>query len=96
MVANMVIKQPSRTASAWGRDTIQVNAIVPGWLDTELTQGARKVIPELHDNVMRRTPAGRWGSIDDLRGVAVLLSSAASAFVTGAAIAVDGGYSIQG
>jgi 2-deoxy-D-gluconate 3-dehydrogenase len=83
-------------AAAWARDHIQVNAVLPGWIDTELTEGTRREVPALHDNVLRRTPAGRWGSIDDLRGVAVFLAAPASDFVTGAAIAVDGGYSIVG
>jgi 2-deoxy-D-gluconate 3-dehydrogenase len=91
-----IVQLTKACASAWARDNIQVNAILPGWIDTELTQGARREIPGLHDSVLRRTPAGRWGSIDDLRGVAVFLSGPASDFVTGAAIPVDGGYSIQG
>jgi 2-deoxy-D-gluconate 3-dehydrogenase len=91
-----IVQLTRSCASAWARDNIQVNAILPGWIDTELTQGARREIPGLHDNVLRRTPAGRWGSIDDLRGVAVFLSGSASDFITGAAIPVDGGYSIQG
>ena len=91
-----IVQLTKSCASAWARDNIQVNAILPGWIDTELTQGARKEIPGLHDNVLRRTPAGRWGSIDDLRGVAVFLGGPASDFVTGATITVDGGYSIQG
>jgi 2-deoxy-D-gluconate 3-dehydrogenase len=91
-----IVQLTKSCASAWARDNIQVNAILPGWIDTELTQGARREIPGLHENVLRRTPAGRWGSIDDLRGIAVFLASAASDFITGAAITVDGGYSIQG
>jgi len=91
-----IVQLTRACASAWARDNIQVNAILPGWIDTELTQGARREIPGLHDSVLRRTPAGRWGSIDDLRGVAVFLGGPASDFVTGAAIPVDGGYSIQG
>ncbi len=83
-------------AVAWAKDNIQVNAVLPGWIDTELTQGARREVQGLHDNVLRRTPAGRWGTIDDMSGVAVFLASAASDFVTGTAIPVDGGYSIQG
>jgi 2-deoxy-D-gluconate 3-dehydrogenase len=83
-------------AAAWARDNIQVNAVLPGWIDTDLTQRAREEVPGLHDNVLRRTPAGRWGVGDDLAGVAVFLSSPASDFVTGTAIPVDGGYSIQG
>src|SRR5262245_25953797 len=82
-------------AVAWARDNIQVNAVLPGWTDTDLTR-ARRQYPDLNDQVLSRTPAGRWGVIDDLRGVAVFLASRASDFVTGAAIPVDGGYSIQG
>jgi 2-deoxy-D-gluconate 3-dehydrogenase len=83
-------------ATAWAGDNIQVNAVLPGWIDTELTQGARKQIAGLHDSVLKRTPAGRWGAMDDMSGVAVFLASPASDFVTGTAIPVDGGYSIQG
>ena len=83
-------------ASAWAKDGIQVNAVLPGWIDTDLTVQARKDIPGLHDRVLARTPAGRWGVPDDLSGVAVFLASPASDFITGAAIPVDGGYSIQG
>jgi 2-deoxy-D-gluconate 3-dehydrogenase len=83
-------------ATAWARDNIQVNAVLPGWIDTDLTRRARQEVAGLNDNVLRRTPAGRWGVIDDLAGVAVFLASAASDFVTGAAIPVDGGYAIQG
>ncbi|MBI2544882.1 MAG: glucose 1-dehydrogenase [Candidatus Rokubacteria bacterium] len=83
-------------ASAWAKDNIQVNAVLPGWIDTDLTVQARKDVPGLHDRVLARTPAGRWGVPDDLAGVAVFLASPASDFVTGAAIPVDGGYSIQG
>jgi 2-deoxy-D-gluconate 3-dehydrogenase len=91
-----IVQLTKSAASAWARDNIQVNAVLPGWIDTELTQGARRQVPGLHDNVLRRTPAGRWGTIDDMAGVAVFLASAASDFVTGTAIPVDGGYSIQG
>ncbi|MEK7364046.1 MAG: glucose 1-dehydrogenase [candidate division NC10 bacterium] len=83
-------------ASAWAKDGIQVNAVLPGWIDTDLTVQARKDVPGLHDRVLARTPAGRWGVPDDLSGVAVFLASPASDFITGAAIPVDGGYSIQG
>jgi 2-deoxy-D-gluconate 3-dehydrogenase len=91
-----IVQLTKSCASAWARDNIQVNSILPGWIDTELTQGARREIPGLNENVLRRTPAGRWGTIDDLGGVAIFLASSASDFITGAAITVDGGYSIQG
>jgi 2-deoxy-D-gluconate 3-dehydrogenase len=83
-------------AAGWAVDNIQVNAVLPGWIDTELTRGAREQIAGLHDNVLRRTPAKRWGVEQDMAGVAVFLASKASDFVTGTAIPVDGGYSIQG
>jgi 2-deoxy-D-gluconate 3-dehydrogenase len=83
-------------ATAWAPDNIQVNAVLPGWIDTELTQGARRQVEGLHDSVLRRTPAGRWGTIEDMAGVAVFLAGPGSDFVTGTAIPVDGGYSIQG
>jgi len=83
-------------AIAWAGDNIQVNAVLPGWIDTDLTRSAREQLPGLHDRVIARTPASRWGTGDDLGGIAVFLASAASDFVTGTAIPVDGGYSVQG
>ena len=89
------IVQLTRSAAAsWAADGIQVNAILPGWIQTELTDGARQQVPGLYERVLARTPAGRWGQPRDLAGIAVFLASAASDFVTGTAIPVDGGYSI--
>jgi len=83
-------------AIAWAPDNIQVNAVLPGWIDTDLTRSARKQVAGLQDRVVARTPAGRWGTMDDMSGVAVFLASPASDFITGTAIPVDGGYSVQG
>jgi len=83
-------------AVAWATDNIQANAVLPGWIDTDLTQRAREQIDGLHDKVLARTPAARWGAIGDFAGIAVFLSSAASDFVTGTAIPVDGGFSVMG
>lgn len=91
-----IVQLTKGLASAWARDGIQVNAVLPGWIDTDLTIQARKDVPGLHERVLARTPAGRWGVPDDLAGVAVFLAGPASDFITGAAIPVDGGYSIQG
>lgn len=91
-----VVQLTKALASAWAKDGIQVNAILPGWIDTDLTTRARAQVPDLHEKVLARTPAGRWGTPDDLAGIAVFLASGASDFVTGAAIPVDGGYSAQG
>jgi 2-deoxy-D-gluconate 3-dehydrogenase len=83
-------------ATAWADDNIQVNAVLPGWIDTELTRDARRQVTGLHERVLARTPAGRWGVPDDLAGVAVFLASAASDFITGAVIPVDGGFAAMG
>jgi 2-deoxy-D-gluconate 3-dehydrogenase len=83
-------------ACAWAGDNIQANAILPGWIDTDLTKRARVEINGLHDKVLGRTPAARWGAIDDFAGIAVFLASPASDFVTGTAIPVDGGFSVMG
>jgi 2-deoxy-D-gluconate 3-dehydrogenase len=88
------IVQLSRSlAVAWAADNIQVNAILPGWFETELTDGARAQVPGLYERVLARIPAGRWAKPQDIVGTAIWLASAASDYVTGAAIAVDGGFS---
>ena len=88
------IVQLSRSmACAWAEDNIQVNSILPGWIDTELTQQARIDLPGLNEKVLARTPVGRWGKPQELGGAAIFLASAASDFVTGVALPVDGGYS---
>lgn len=89
-----VVQFTRSIATAWAADRIQANAVLPGWIDTDLTKAARQQVPGLHDRVIARTPAGRWGMPADLGGVAVFLASPASDFITGAAIPVDGGYSI--
>ena len=83
-------------ATAWAKDNIQVNAVLPGWIDTDLTKAARQQVEGLHERVVARTPAGRWGAPDDFAGIAAFLASSASDFITGTAIPVDGGYSVQG
>ena len=89
-----IVQMTRCLATAWANDNIQVNAVLPGWIDTDLTKRAREQVRGLHQRVEDRTPAGRWGTPTDLSGVAAFLASAASDFVTGTAIPVDGGYSI--
>lgn len=90
-----IVQFTKSIALSWAADNIQANAILPGWIDTALTKTARAQVPGLNENVLNRTPAKRWGNIDDLAGTAVFLASSASDFVTGTAIPVDGGYSVQ-
>ena len=78
-------------AAAWAHDGIRVNAIAPGWIETDLTR------PLVEDQarsapILARTPLGRWGKPDDIGGVAVFLASDEARFVTGAIIPIDGGY----
>lgn len=75
-----------------GSYDIQVNALLPGWHKTEMTQHAQ--ISALGEHIRRKTPAGRWGTTGDLVGAAIFLASSASDFVTGVALPVDGGYSV--
>lgn len=72
---------------------IQVNAIAPGWIETDMTAPVRTM--PMNDEILSRTPAGRWGQPEEVAGTAVYLASPASDFVTGATILVDGGYSIR-
>ncbi len=83
-------------ATAWAADDIQVNCFLPGWVDTELTRNARREVDDLHERVLARTPAGRWGDVEDFEGLAIFLASSASNFITGAVIPVDGGFSVSG
>ena len=91
-----IVQMTKGMACAWAKDNVQVNAVLPGWIDTTLTREARQQVEGLHERVEARTPAGRWGIPQDLSGSAVFLASSASDFVTGTAIPVDGGYSVQG
>ena len=90
-----IVQLTKALAAAWAKDNIQVNAVLPGWIDTALTRHARQEVAGLHERVLARTPAARWGEPADLAGIAVFLASPASDFITGTAIPVDGGYSIQ-
>ena len=90
-----IVQLTRALACAWARDNIQVNAVLPGWIDTNLTRRAREEVKGLQERVVARTPAGRWGEPEDMGGIAVFLASRASDFVTGTAIPVDGGYSTQ-
>ncbi len=72
---------------------IQVNAIAPGWIETDMTAPVRSM--PMNDEILARTPAGRWGQAEEIAGTAVYLASRASDFVTGTTIRVDGGYAIR-
>jgi len=89
-----IVQLTKSLALAWAPDNIQVNAILPGWFDTDMTERARAEVAGLNERVLSRTPQKRWARPSDMAGTAVWLTSAASDFVTGVAVPVDGGYSI--
>ncbi len=75
---------------------IQVNAIAPGWIATDMTAVIRtEALKAMNDEILMRTPAGRWGQSEELAGPAIFLASSASDFVTGETLRVDGGYAIR-
>lgn len=78
-------------ATEWARDNVQVNGIGPGYFATAQTEPIRVDGHPFNDFIIQRTPAGKWGHPDDLKGAAVFLASKASDFVTGQVIYVDGG-----
>ena len=86
-----VVQLTMSLANSWGRDNIQVNSVLPGWIKTELTEQTRS-LPDFVNKVLDRTPAGRWGEPIDFAGIAKFLGSSDSDFITGVAIPVDGGF----
>ncbi len=88
-----IIQLTKSMAIEFAPHNVQVNCIAPGWIETAMTVAVHKM--PLNDEVLSRTPAGRWGQPDELAGTAVYLASRASDFVTGTTIRVDGGYAIR-
>ena len=91
-----VVQLTKSLAVAWAQDGIRVNSILPGWIWTELTAPlATEENADRRASIIARTPFGKIAEPEELAGTAVYLASAASAFVTGQTVAVDGGYSIM-
>jgi 2-deoxy-D-gluconate 3-dehydrogenase len=88
-----VIQLTKSMAIELAPNNIQVNAIAPGWIETDMTAPV-KTMP-LNDEIIARTPAGRWGRTEEVAGTAIYLASRASDFVTGTTVRVDGGYAIR-
>ena len=94
MAKGGLVQMTRSMAVAWASDGVRVNAILPGWFDTDLTKSARQVLPGLNEKVLHDTPAGRWGKPEEVGGTAVMLAGRTSSFTTGATICIDGGYGI--
>jgi 2-deoxy-D-gluconate 3-dehydrogenase len=82
-------------AVAWAKDNIQVNCILPGWINAGLSVKRIRDAPGFEEMIVARTPAGRWGKPEDLAGTAVFLASRASDYLTGVLIPVDGGFAVK-
>jgi len=88
-----VVQLTKSMAIELARSNVQVNAIVPGWIWTDMTIGVKGT--PFYDEIITRTPAGRFGEPEELAGTAVFLASDASNFVTGEVVYVDGGFAIR-
>jgi 2-deoxy-D-gluconate 3-dehydrogenase len=78
-------------ANEWAKFGINANAIAPGYMATNNT-AALRADSERSEAILERIPAGRWGTPEDVQGAAVFLASAASDYVNGYTVAVDGGW----
>lgn len=81
-------------ANEWTGKGVCVNAIAPGYMDTDMNARLRQD-PVRDRDILNRIPAGRWGLPDDMKGITIFLASAASDYVSGAIIPVDGGYLVR-
>ena len=88
-----IVQLTKSLALAWAQDGILVNAIAPGWIDTDLTAATRQHVPTLDRNVVDRTPLHRWGTPAEIGSVAAFLAGPGASFINGTVITVDGGYS---
>ena len=78
-------------SNEWAARGVSVNAIAPGYIATDMNEALLKD-EKRAESILARIPAGRWGGADDFKGVIVFLASAASAYVSGEVVTVDGGW----
>jgi len=86
-----IVSLTKSLALDYAAEGIRVNAIAPGWIDTDLSK-AGQADPAFNAKVMARLPIGRWAKPEELAGTAIFLASPASALITGVTLPVDGGY----
>jgi 2-dehydro-3-deoxy-D-gluconate 5-dehydrogenase len=79
-------------ANEWASRGVNVNAIAPGFIETDINANLKRDLPERYEFISSRIPQGRWGQAEDIAGAAVFLSSPAADYVQGSVLAVDGGW----
>jgi NAD(P)-dependent dehydrogenase (short-subunit alcohol dehydrogenase family) len=82
-------------AQEWAPYSVRVNAVAPGWIETEMNESARQAIPEFSKRVLESIPLGRWGTPEDVAGAALFLCSPAASFITGSVLVLDGGQTLS-
>ena len=82
-------------AQEWAAYGVRVNALAPGWIETEMNEPARQMIPEFNRRVLDSIPLGRWGTPEDVAGAALFMCSPAASFITGSVLVVDGGQTLS-
>lgn len=87
-----VAQMTKALSNEWAGKGVNVNAIAPGYMATELTKSIQETNPALYVEITSRIPKGRWGKPEDLQGLASFLASDASEYISGAIIPLDGGY----
>jgi NAD(P)-dependent dehydrogenase (short-subunit alcohol dehydrogenase family) len=88
-----IVQTTRNLAVAWAGERIRVNAVAPGFIETNMTR-PMKGVPTLEGPALARTPMGRWGTPADVAPVVLFLASSAARFMTGQTVCVDGGYSV--
>ena len=80
-------------AMEWASSGVRVNAIAPGWVETDMNEGARQS-PEWHETIRSLIPMGRWAQAEEIASVALFLASDAASYMTGSVVVVDGGQTV--